>query len=71
MPGFRYMIFPEHVYIVSVEDDFGNSQNIEIMGKDILKQINIWYLQKQENEISYCHEQNAEKKSQQRCCCNC
>lgn len=71
MAGFRYLIFPEHVYIVPVQDVLGNTQNIEIIGSDILKQTNIWYLQNQENGISYSYEQNAEKKSQQGCCCNC
>lgn len=71
MTGFRYIIFPEHIYIVSVDDEFGNTQKIEILGQDILKQINKWYLQITNNDVSCLYEQNAEKKSGQGCGCDC
>ncbi len=71
MAGFRYIIFPEHIYIVSVQDEFGNTQQIEILGQSILKEINQRYLQESSNVVLYSHEQNAKEKSKQRCSCNC
>lgn len=71
MPGFKYIIFPEHTYIIPVEDSLGNTQNIDILGQDILKQTNKWYLQNNENVVLYSNEQNAEKKNKQGCGCNC
>jgi hypothetical protein len=71
MNGFKYIIFPEHTYIVPVEDGFGNTQNVEILGQDVLKEISKWYLQTNNDVVSYSHEQNAKTKSQQGCGCNC
>ena len=56
MPGFKYNLLPEQTYIIPVTDQNGNTQNIEILGLDILNIIEKFYLQKEMDPVSYEHE---------------